>query len=69
MSAVEFLKGVLIKGIHADIEQLTPTAKCDDAISVAPRQIHLMECTDNSDPSFPRDIAQYAEDILGRLGI
>lgn len=69
MSAVEFLKGVLIKGIDADIEQLTPTAKCDYAISVAPRQVHLMKCTDNSDPSFPRDIAQYAEDIFGRLGI
>jgi hypothetical protein len=69
MSAVEFLKGVLIEGIDADIEQLTPTAKCDDAISVAPRQIHLMKCTDNSDPSFPRDIAQYAKDILSRLRI
>ena len=69
MSAVEFLKSVLIEGIDADIEQFAPTAKCDDAISVAPRQIHLMECTDNSDPSFPSDIAQYAEDIFGRLGI
>jgi hypothetical protein len=69
MSAVEFLKGVLIEGIDADIEQFAPTAKCDDAISVAPRQIHLMECTDNSDPSFPRNTAQYAEDILGRSGI
>lgn len=69
MSAVEFLKGVLIEGIDADIEQLTPIAKCDDAVCVAPRQIHLMQCTDNSDPSFSRDIAQYAEDIFGRLGI
>ena len=69
MSAVEFLKGILIKGIDADIEQFAPTAKCDDAISVAPRQIHLMECTDNSDPSFPRNTAQYAEDILSRLRI
>jgi len=69
MSAVEFLKSVLIDGVHAEIDLFAPTAKCNDAISVAPCQIHLMKCTDNSDPSFPRNTAQYAEDIFGRLRI
>ena len=34
MSAVEFLKGVLIEGVDVDIEQFATTAKCGYAISV-----------------------------------